>query len=395
VTIVSALGRGETLALALHENGFQVQILDFSPAFPPEIHRGVGPFPVVNKTNLPAQRDLLKHLQPLPEGLSLWLKDGPLDLTGPMSEVHALSHPELKAWKAGGSGGEFGTAWLERWLRQWAAPFFSDSWLESADPAFPATQPLGLIPAEQEERATGFTHLMAKGVDVRACTSLREVRVESSRLEELDVECGMRLTAHARQWVWCLSSHETEALNAEVAKTLFWRGVWKPEWAWVSFEGLMKTGVWSEGLPTYTVVVGDVYLPWAYANAFVLRRIEGGRFRVWLKVPRVRVDNIDARRGWGLGVENLLRERLAAADWRIDSGAWSLCAHSEIFSRKQRGEAQAQWKNWDWISPENLPRLDLAARLEREAECYNRLAAWRNDNLKKQGVSRDRALHAP
>ena len=168
-----------------------------------------------------------------------------------------------------------------------------------------------------------------------------------------------------------------------------------PEWTWISLDGTMKSGPWCDGLPTYSVVIGDIFLPWAYANTFVLRRLEGTRFRVWLKVPFERASHIDARRGWALGAENLLRARLPLADWSIDSGAWSRCPNSEVFPSSLRGELPGQWKNWDWISSETLPRLDLSARLEREATSFNRLIGWRNDQIKKQGVQRDHALHAP
>ena len=241
----------------------------------------------------------------------------------------------------------------------------------------------------------GFERLLSKGVMVHACTHLHDVRAESSQLQELEVECGSRLVASASQWVWCLSSSETQMLSETVAKTLFWRGVLTPEWTWLSLDGTMKIGPWCDGLPTYSVVIGDIFLPWAYANTFVLRRLEGTRLRVWLKVPSGRAGHIDARRGWGLGVENLLRARLPLADWSIDSGAWSRCPNSEVFPTSVRGEVPGQWKNWDWISAETLPRLDLSARLEREATSFNRLIGWRNDQIKKQGVPRDHALHAP
>lgn len=388
VVIVSAFGRGETLAQALHENGFKVQVLDFTPAFAADFHRGVGPFPIVNNTYIPAQRDLLKQLVPLSHGLNLWLSDGPMDLTGPFESLHATSHPD---W----AKDEFSSAWVERWLRQWTAPFFSESWTGASDPAFPSREPLGLLPLEQEERMVGFMRSMSKGVTVRSCTHLHDLRAESSRLQELEVECGSRLAASASQWVWCLSSHETQMLNENVARTMFWRGVMTPEWTWISLDGTMKSGPWCDGLPTYSVVIGDIFLPWAYANTFVLRRLEGTRFRVWLKVPFERASHIDARRGWALGAENLLRARLPLADWSIDSGAWSRCPNSEVFPSSLRGELPGQWKNWDWISSETLPRLDLSARLEREATSFNRLIGWRNDQIKKQGVQRDHALHAP
>lgn len=395
VTLVSAFGRAETLALALHENGFRVEVIDLTPAFPPEYRRGPGPFPIVNKTYLPAQRDLLKRTQPLVGGLTLWLKDGPLELTGPMAEFHAQSHPELKAWQQEDGRGDFTRTWLGRWLKQWASPIFNESWQEAKDTPFPAAEPLALLPVESEEQVMSFEHVMQKSVTVHSCTGLRDVRVENQRLLQIEVDCGRSLVVTAEQWIWCLSSYETQMLNPDVASKIFYRGALTPEWSWLSFEGSFQDGPWTNGLPPYVVVIGDVYLPWAYSNAAIFRRLEGLKFRVWIKVPRARGHDIDARRGWALGIENNLRARLPQAEWSIDSSAWAQCPHSEVFAADVRHEAAGHWKNWDWISAENLPRLDLSVRLEREAASFARLNEWRNEQIKKQGVPRDPAIHAP
>lgn len=395
VTLVSANGRAATLALALHENGFKVQVLDFTATLPTETHHGAGPFPLLNKTYLPAQKEWLQTALPLVNGLQIWLPEGPIALTGPLRDVHAQHHRELSNWLAARADGDFGQHWLARWLKQWASPFFSESWQDDSGPEFPVNEALALLPAGSEARTVSFAHLMAKGLNVRPCKGFIEVRAEGGRLKELVVDVGTGLAVPAEQWVWCLSSAETFASGAEVARQLFWRGPMKPDWVWMSFEGSFVPGPWNDGLPDYSVVMGDVHLPWAHANVFVLRRLSETGVRVWLKVPLARSENIDLRRGWALGIENTLRARLPLAEWRIDSALWSVCAEACAFPRELRGELPGHWKNWDWISAETLPRLDLSARLEREAASFERIVSWRNEQLKKQGVPRDHALHAP
>lgn len=44
--------------------------------------------------------------------------------------------------------------------------------------------------------------------------------------------------------------------------------------------------------------------------------------------------------------------------------------NSSVFDEGEPGEGAMAWKNGDWIAPETLPRLDLSARLEREAKCF-------------------------
>ena len=379
VNLVSAFGRGETLALALHENGFEVKVLDFSQAFAPEYRRGTGPFPVIKKDFLPTQKEYLNSVQPVAQGLTLWLKDGPIELTGPFAPVHILSHPEIQAWQTNAKGGEFSRAWLQRFLRHWTSPYESEPWEATGDQPFPAELPLGVIAADREPHAHSFEKARVQGVEIHACQSLKDTRWEGSRLTEVEVVAGTTIGVQGNQWVWCLSSFETEQFGESAARKVFWRGIFEPEWSWISFAGHIDEGVWSTGLPVYCVMIGDVYLPWVYANACVLRRESPTKFRYWLKVPRERVKDIDARRAWALELEKALLARLPQAKWTVDSSDWSVCPHSEIYGAAARHQSRGQWKNWDWIAPETMPRLDFSARFEAEAKAYRRLTQWRED----------------
>jgi hypothetical protein len=396
VNLVSAFGRGETLAVALHESGFEVKILDFSQAFAPEYHRGAGPFPVIKKEFIPAQKEYMDSVHPVPQGLTIWLKDGPIELTGPFAQVHILSHPEIQAWQTNAKGGGFSRLWLQRFLRHWASPYESEHWEATEDPSFPAELPLGVIDAEQEPHAHSFEKARLGGIEIHACHWLRGANWQGSRLTDLLVDAGRDIGIQGAQWVWCLSSHETKKFGERAARKIFWRGLFEPEWSWLSFTGEIQKGPWSDGLPVYCVMVGDVYLPWLYANACVLRRESATKFRYWLKVPTERVSDIDARRAWALELEKVLLARLPQAKWIVDSSDWSVCPNSEVYGAAARAQRRGQWKNWDWIAPETLPRLDVSARLQREAESFRRLIQWREDQKKKQGgARRDHALHAP
>jgi hypothetical protein len=395
VAVVTAFGRGETLALELHERGFNVKVVDLTPAFSSSYHRGAGPFPIVQKSYLPAQRDLFKRTRPMTEGLTLWLKDGPLELNGPMTDIHRENSPALRAWKTGQRSSDFTQAWLVRWLNQWASPVYKEVWSKSDASYFPANQPLSLVPVADEARVMSFEWLTGMAVEVWSTRTIKDVRTENGRITDIEIENNGTRVVEADQWIWCLSSHETHMLAPAVADKIFWRGTIEPEWCWLAFDCTMKTGPWLQGWPDYSVLIGDIYLPWVYSNAAVLRRLEGDRLRVWLKVPFARAEDIDARRGWALGIENLLRSHLPAADFKVDSSAWQLCPNSLIFAEDALSQGGGKWKNWDWISPENLPRVDMAARLEREAECFERLIVWQSEQIRKQRGRRDTALHAP
>jgi hypothetical protein len=388
--MVSAFGRGATLVPALRELGFTVRVLDFTSAFPPEYRRGTGPFPLAIKGFLPEQEAWLHEVKTLERGLTFWLADGPIELAGPMAEFFRARRPEVAALTGGPVTG-FNDDWLRRFLAQWASPFHDEAWRTSGgrQSSFVVTEPIGLIPFHQEARALEFDD------DAVSCLSLQDIRFEGSRLMEAVVDVGQPLAVAAPQWVWCLSSRETEMLNPDLAPRIFNRGVWRPEWAWASFRMSSEHGPWSDGFPAYSVVLGDVFLPWVYANALVLRRLDPDEFQVWMKVPAAALADESARKEWADQTVALLNGRLAMAKFAVDPATWSVCPHSPVFASERRGGGRPGWKNWDWIAPETLPRLDFSARLEAEAKALRRLAQWRDDQLKKKESSRDPALHAP
>lgn len=394
VNFISAFGRGETLALALHEHGFQVRIFDFTNAFPMEYHRGAGPFPVIDKAFTPAQREFLNEVELQPQGLTLWLKEGPIELTGPFSGVHIHSHPEIQAWKTNSSAGDFSRQWLKRFLREWTCAYYSDSWSEHASyEPFPAELLMGCVPYAREASLFSFDRLKVKGVEVVKCTSLQDVQFQSGRISEVELIAGTTVAIRAQQWVWCLSSSETKMFGEDVAHKIFGRHLLAPEWAWIGFKGGIHKGPWIEGLPGSFVVLGDVYLPWCYGNLAVVQRTDELKTRVWLKVPRARMHEIDARRQWSSDAEKILWQRLPMAEWKIDSADWSVCPHSEIYPVSKLGTKFNQWRNWHLISPETSSRLDMGARLENESECFRKLLQFRNEQVKKGGRS-DHAVHA-
>jgi hypothetical protein len=397
VQIVSAFGRGESLALALREVGLQVRILDFTAAMPGEYARGIGPFPIIKQVFHPSQNGFLQEARELRQGLSLWLKDGPLELTGPFADFYTEHNSAVRSWRSGKSSGqEFGQRWLSRFLQEWTSPQLIESWESSASESFPAREALSLIPESRELAVSSFAMAQSRGIEVSMAQSFADSRTVNGRIQQVEADIGTRSVFGADHWIWCLSSSETQRLGPELAEKLFWRGVQAPEWTWLCFSGQMRPGPWTDGLPDYSVVIGDIYLPWVYANAFMLRRIDDTRFRVWLKVPASRARDIDARREWAFEVQTQLHGRLALADWQVDSADWNLCPHSEVYGADPI--APVNWKNWDWISPETLPRLDLSARLKREAEVLQRLASWHAEELKKpqqKEPADDRSLHAP
>lgn len=393
VNVISAFGRGESLALALQENGFKVRVLDFTGAFPEKYRRGVGPFPIVKEAVMPAQRPYMEEVKPLPRGLAFWLNEGPVELSGPLAGFFKEQNLFIEAAVAGEAHDDFRDDWLRRFLVHWTSPYHVEPWMPLARESFPALAPIGLIPAGKEGRVQTFERFQALEYEYLPCRALKDVAVESNRLREVEVDAGQVKALAGEQWVWCLSAQETELVGGPCAQAVFGGSVRKAEWVWLHLFGACERGSWTGAFPEYSVVIGDAFLPWVYANAFVMRWLEPDVFEIWMKVPAGSVFDSDQRVKWAAQAQALLTLRLPQAHWALDPEEWALCPNSPVYDLSTQDWRLPSWKNWDWIAPETTSRLDWSSRLQLEARSYDRLIQWRNEQMKKQGAPRDRALH--
>jgi len=322
-----------------------------------------------------------------------WLKSGPLELGGPLQTHFVESNEAVKNLRSGVSAAEFSADWLRRFLMHWTSPYHFESWESGRSEAFPYSEPLGLWPTE-EQLQPSFSRFSKVGPYVRA-SKITDVQIERSRLTEFEIVAGQTRAIRAPQWIWCLSSLETKRLNAVVAGSLFNREVRKPEWYWMSIVGRAERGPWTMGFPEFSIVIKDEALPWTYSNLILLRWLNEETTQAWIKVPAASIGDPAVRAQWIQQVAASLTERLPQAKWTFQEEGWSLCPHAQVLESKVREWRQPGWRNWDWIAPETVARLDWSSRLQKESESLQRLIHWRNEMIKKQGAKSDPALHAP
>lgn len=389
VTIVSAFGRGETLALALVEHGFQVQVLDFTEALNENSHQGAGPFPILKTAYIPAQKDFLNPAVLLGQGMGFWLPDGPIELTGAMAEYHSTSRADVKNWRTGQKGNTFDTDWIQNFLTQMTSAYHRESWQTPIGSAFPAQMECGLIPTEDEAKSASFERYRNMKHPYQALASITGVDIDGRRLQS--VENG-ETSFKAERWVWCLSAYESEKIAGAVAQKIF-QQVNTPVWVWSAFDVKLTRGPWSNGFPEYFVLLSDLHLPWTHANMAIMRRLGSDHFRAWMKVPFAKAADPASRTGWAADLAASLMARLPLAKWQVSGGEPNICPHSPVFEAGAKDHHSRGCRNMEWIAPETLARLDWSARLETEAEVFERLSDWRTDQMRKQGAERDHTLH--
>jgi hypothetical protein len=354
---------------------------------------------------LPTQSLVLDEARELSHGLPLWLKDGPIELGGPFGPFFQSQRVELERVSGGDGKFDFSKDWLKQFLVQWANPVHSEPWSDGSGEMFPYTTRLGLISSGKDNWTLSFERYISLGYAYRACRSLTDIQIVKNELAEVQAMSSQKENFTSAQWVWCLSSEETEFLyrgaeaknagGANEHTPLFQKGPVLAQWNWLCFEGESDHGSWSEGLPEYSVVLGDVNLPWVYDNLVVLRRRDSERWQYWIKVPAKAFVKKEERAKWARGVESLMNQKLGLANWRVSGERWFVSPDCPVFETEAPTLRAHKLKNFIWIAPETLTRLDLSARFEHEAKAYRRLIEWRNDELKKQGDKRDYALHAP
>lgn len=393
VNMVTAFGRGEALALMLLDKGFEVQVYDLTEAFSPEFRRGTGPLPIPQQAYLPTHSHFFEEARALPRGLVMWLERGPVEFSGPMAHFFVEHDEAFRVAVQNQPSSEFKSDWMRRFLRHFVSAFHHEPWMIDDGQTFPVAKPLVLMPRAKEDTVMNYDRFPAKNL-IR-CQKLIDVQIESSRLTEMEIEAGKPIAVRAPQWIWCLSSQETEMLSSTVAEALFSRDIRRAEWQWISMTGTCERGPWSDGFPKYSVSIADIHLPWVYANMFVLEWRDKDKYDIWLKAPAESVREASRRTVWANDIDKFLNTRMSLGKWKVDPMSFGICPHSPVFLQVMKEWKEPGWRNWDWIAPETTARLDFGARFDREVTSFQRLTNWRNDQLKKQGARGDQALHAP
>ncbi len=392
--MVTAFGRGETLARSLMESGFSVRVLDFTSAFNPHFSGCVGPYPIVKQSFLPAQQSLIDDLNTLPCGLTFWLSDGPIELAGAMAEFYSQAKPSVAALESGVPSEKFEIDWLRHWHHHWTSPFHYESWEAPVAKSYPKGVPVGFWPRSSESARFDFAQFKKEGGDWSDCKGLVDVQVVGPNIVEIEAESKRSMAEQSEQWIWQLSSFETSCLNKNVAGTLFGADVRLPEWHWMKFSAKLNSLRAPMGMPTFGVLIDDLYRPWTHENAMVWHWPNDQTLEFWLKVPASYFGDRRLRSKVMQSAQAVWAKKLEHMEFEFDLENWVVNSAACVYPKSSREWGLAYWRNWSWISPEFDGRCDYSARLEGEAKAYHKLIEWRNVRLQKQGENQsDSPLH--
>ena len=309
VVIVSAFGRGQSLAARLRDQEIPTLLIDVSETLgssAPEDEEGpFGIFP----TGLPPvaleriHQDDPPHTQE--EGWTFILNNGPLEMKSPLTKTrlekmnvaieileafrdlqdpksknlsHWTSQPLEKTWLldvAASLASPDLRLYPQALKNHPPLPLDGDFWIRSV------TRPGLLQSLKWCER---------KGIQVHRDYVLTDVVRQSGKmLRGLQFHLKSSATTEILDFeklVWCLSSEETKYLSEDLSQKLFPDGPLTPRWVWTRFRLRLGASPERDILPFHSTWIHDLELSWTHENLIILQKSPSpDLLDAWIRIP--------------------------------------------------------------------------------------------------------------
>lgn len=412
VAIVSCYGRGHWLAVALQRAGLVVQLLDVSDSIGSWIlEEAEGPFGIFQNDRVESSQweRLIEDDPPLatPAGWTLWLKSGPVEFRGAVTK-HRLSQLGIGAelisvLQGRPSAGDLRKvsmqSFAQNWLGQLAEQLTASDYRPNAQALqmdlAEAYRPdwFGTFHSRQASRAGHLRSLdwcRRQGVKVWPKAQVVDLSLHNRRdLKGLEVKAEDSQVAQVidfEQLIWCLTSEETQMLNAGVAKTLYPTGALEPEWLWTRFRVRIGAGDLRDNLPQHLVLLEDPDLPWTHENLLLLIHTgSADLFDVWMKLPNGQRFNRGYLTERADELLVLLGKRLVNTPVELANlpiGAEFTAAEvgpprQPVFNAEQRRKFRpAEFRNLSLDSVEQRPALGWNSQFVTEQQIFRKIIAW-------------------
>ncbi len=428
IVIVSAFGRGNWMAAAVAAQGLKVTLVDVSEAlgrWAPEDWEGPLGFFMSEKL-APSQLARMNEeddYESVDEGFTLWLKSGPLDLKGHLSNHWLKTNPALataQSYLTEFDGFNFED--FKRWAEKIESMGFVGSWLihlahhlgarvftDNAQ-AFKQGRPLPLFAPWALRRVTrkgaqrSLDWVESQGARVYRSAQLMDIRLEGKLFQGLEIKSpSLSGVVLADQLLWMLTSEESFHVSEPLGALLFPKGPIQYEWSWIRFRVAMELGEYLHTLPPKLVMVEELYLPWTHSNLLVVdRTVNLQDVDVWMRVP----NHLRFQRAY---LDNCLEQILKTLADRIPhsnpkkvempqeyhyaQGELGPSRHGLYSPEALEKLRPLKLKNALYDGPEFWPALDWTSRFVAQQKAMQALLQ-RVEQLKSaQGGPHDRALH--
>jgi len=423
VVIVSAFGRGNWLAAEVKNSGFDVCLVDVTDSlgrWAPEDWE--GPFGYFQPETLTqSQRvrlDEEDYSEAVEDGLTIWLRNGPIDMRGPHSG-YLLEQNEVptevqnylqlyRTWpekKQAEKNKELQSRpFYETWLACLAHAFASPEYLESHK-ALLAGEPLPLFAQLQVRRVSrkGFEKSLewvkSRGVEVHTKAKIKDISIGEGALLNIEVAGEWSGVVSGHQFVWALTSLESARLGEKFHQQLYNGTSLAPEWVWLRYRaelaietnGVDVSGL--EALPLKWLMIEDLALPWTHENFLAVQKTTTkDSLDVWLRAPaglRFQKNYIE---DLGRKVCDLFTARLPYAkckvleypqEYHYDEATLGP-SRFYCIGENTRGKLKTvKVKNIHFDGPEQVLSLDWNGQFTQQTKIHEDLVNWKTDRDRK------------
>lgn len=431
VAIVSAFGRGQSLAAELAAQEISVTLVDVTDnlgRWAPEDWE--GPFGCLKGEKWSSlQKARLEeddYQDEVVDGFTVWTSTGPYELRGPLAPFWKMKDPavkylaqyllskddadpiELGALQSQFLPLSFSENWFCHLSHQLGATFFLDNALSlTRGRALDLFHPLYIRRVTRKGLQKSLDWVKRMGVEVISPANIEDLALENKQVSGLQLSGSADRVILSKNLVWCLSSAETEYLSSEVAQVLFPQGSLEPDWCWMRWRmnGAMESH--KSVLPIHFVTLQDTRLPWVNENLLVIQKAQvENTFDVWARVPYFHRFQKSFHEEFARKIKSYLDVKIPSLNLAVqDYPQDYYYNYSELgpalfpvfdFIKKKKWKART-FKNVFYDGVEFNDRLDWNGRFDQQREIYERILNWKaleTARLMKESKN-DKSLHSP
>ena len=308
VCIISCYDRGQWLAADFAEKGFNVKLVDVSShmgRWAPEDWDGpFGLFHYESLTQLQNERISEEdYFENIDEGVTLWLKDGPVELKGPLAPYSLESlgvkeaYAKLLDYQKDGK--------LEVLKEFLETHSFSESWIiylafflasnrytvdnkkiDEKMKSISFSVPYSLRRPTRRGLDKSFQWCETKGVECYRDVKIKDVSLNGRQCEGVEIASSWSGVIKSDYFVWMLTGEETLRFEEKVVNKLFPQGILRSQWTWVRYRLSIESPEHYATLPLKFIMIDDVYLPWSHDNLCLVQKgVSQGDIDCYVRIP--------------------------------------------------------------------------------------------------------------
>jgi hypothetical protein len=417
LVIVSAFGRGTRVATELAKKGLAVSLVDVSDQlgrWTPE--DWAGPFGYFEEPNQPAGTDV--ESVECEKGFTIWLNERPIEFRGPLKDFtldqigvspNTLKYLTESRQPSGGidrnsiQAEGFEKTWLAHFAHQFSANVFLDNF-QSLGRGY--ARPLGnrffVRTTTRDRIIQSFRDCLSAGAKVFTSARIADISIVNGQLDAVEIYSERSGVLTSSQFVWMLSSEESEVFPDRVKQTLYPKGAIESSWCWVRFSFNLPDSFETRALPAHFVMMKDHHLPWSHSHcSLVQRSLDPNKFDVWIRIPSKRRFQRAFLDEQGSQILTELKNRLPAVNpVLLERPAEYMVSHKELGAPRYQvytdghlnNLKRLRLKNLMYCGPEDWMSLDSNGQADSYQLLRNQLVELFNQS-KKGKVPLDQPLH--